>query len=352
MIINFDYNCFIGGLIMKNSFKYIAILFSIIILLAACGKDSNSKTSSSKDTITVDNTYEFKDKNNTHTKGEMKTEKVKIPVNPDRVAVLDYGALDIMKQMGLEDKIVAIAKGKGAAFLPTSLSEFKNDKYINLGNPGQPNYDSLAKAKPEVIFASFRQAHTKTLDEMKKAAPNAKILFVSPDNDHYIESIKDNTTLFGKIFKKQDVAKDLNEKLSKKVAETKKVINNDTVLFLNVDDKGVKAFGPTGRFGGFLNKDLGIMHADKSMKANSAGNTVTYEYLNKVNPDKLFVIDRTQKGNDKTLPSALNNDVIKNMKAIKHNQVYQFESNAWYFSEGGIQTTIEQLDKIEKAFKK
>ncbi|MHB7916851.1 ABC transporter substrate-binding protein [Staphylococcus borealis] len=301
---------------MKNSFKYIAILFSIIILLAACGKDSNSKTSSSKDTITVDNTYEFKDKNNTHTKGEMKSEKVKISVNPDRVAVLDYGALDIMKQMGLEDKIVAIAKGKGAAFLPTSLSEFKNDKYTNLGNP------------------------------------DAKILFVSPDNDHYIDSIKDNTTLFGKIFKKQDVAKDLNEKLSKKVAETKKVINNDTVLFLNVYDKGVKAFGPTGRFGGFLNKDLGITHADKSMKANSAGNTVTYEYLNKVNPDKLFVIDRTQKGNDKTLPSALNNDVIKNMKAIKHNQVYQFESNAWYFSEGGIQTTIEQLDKIEKAFKK
>ena len=39
-------------------------------------------------------------------------------------------------------------------------------------------------------FASFRQAHTKTIDEMKKAAPNAKILFVSPDNDNYISSIK------------------------------------------------------------------------------------------------------------------------------------------------------------------
>ena len=47
------------------------------------------------------------------------------------------------------------------------------------------------------------------------------------------------------------------------------------------------------------------------MKANSAGNSITYEYLNKVNPDKLFVIDRTQKGNDKSLPYALNNDVIK-----------------------------------------
>ena len=53
----------------------------------------------------------------------MKTEKVKVPVNPDRVAVLDYGALDIMKQMGLEDKI-AIAKGKGA-FLPSSFQNLK-----------------------------------------------------------------------------------------------------------------------------------------------------------------------------------------------------------------------------------
>lgn len=54
---------------MKNSFKFIAILFTIIVLLSACGKNSTSESSSSsKDTITVENTYEFKDKNNTHTK--------------------------------------------------------------------------------------------------------------------------------------------------------------------------------------------------------------------------------------------------------------------------------------------
>ena len=55
----------------------------------------------------------------------MKTEKVKVPVNPDRVAVLDYGALDIMKQMGLEDKIVAIAKGKGVLSYPLPFQNLK-----------------------------------------------------------------------------------------------------------------------------------------------------------------------------------------------------------------------------------
>ncbi|MCH8645947.1 ABC transporter substrate-binding protein [Staphylococcus lugdunensis] len=325
-------------------------IFIILLLLAACQNDDNSSNHDGK-TITVKNTYEFKDKNNTHDKGEMKTEKVEVPVNPKRVAVLDYGALDIMQQLNVQNRIVAIAKGQGDAFLPSSLSEFKNDKYMNLGNPGRPNFDQLAKAKPDIIFASFRQAHTKTLDEMKKAAPNAKILFVSPDNDDYIKSIKAHTTLMGKIFDKKKAAEKLNNKLSTQVAETKKAVKDERVLFLAVDDKGMKAFASSGRYGGFLNHDLGIKHADKQMKVNSAGNLISNEYLTKINPDKIFVINRTKKGNDKQLPDELKNDVVKNVKAIKNGQVYQFESNAWYFGEGGNKLTIDQLAKIKQAFK-
>ncbi len=187
---------------------------------------------------------------------------------------------------------------------------------------------------------------------MKKAAPNAKILFVSPDNDHYLSSIKSHTSTIGKIFNKENEANDLNKKLEKQVTETKKSINHDSVLFLVVDDKGIKAFSSNGRFGGFLNKDLGIKHVDKNMKDNSAGNNINYEYLNKVNPDKIFVIDRTKNGTDDKIPSILQNKVIENVKAIKNHQVYQFESNAWYFGEGGNQLTIEQLKRIKEAFLK
>lgn len=50
------------------------------------------------------------------------------------------------------------------------------------------------------------------------------MLFVSLDNDRYIDSIKDNKTLFGKIFKQQNKAKMLNEKLSKKLLKLKKLL--------------------------------------------------------------------------------------------------------------------------------
>ena len=337
---------------MKNTYILLIILL-ISIALTACSQTSDQSNQNSKDTVSIKNTYEFKDKNNTHSRGVKKSETVKVPKNPERVAVLDYGALDIMQQMGLQSHVKAVAKGQGNAFLPHALNEFKSDQYINLGNPGRPKYDNLAKSKPDLILASFRQAHTKTLDEMKKAAPDAQILFVSPNNDSYISSIETTTQHLGKIFDKfdkKDKANTLNRELKEKVNETKRMINKDKVLLLVVDDKGMKAFGQTGRFGGFLNKDIGIQHADNNMKANSAGNQISYEYLNKINPDKLFVINRTKDGNDQHLPKELNNKVIKNIKAIKNHNVYQFESNAWYFGEGGHQLTIDQLEHIQDAF--
>lgn len=253
---------------MKNTYILLIILL-ISIALTACSQTSDQSSKNSKDTVSIKNTYEFKDKNNTHSRGVKKSETVKVPKNPERVAVLDYGALDIMQQMGLQSHVKAVAKGQGNAFLLHALNEFKSDQYINLGNPGRPKYDNLAKSKPDLILASFRQAHTKTLDEMKKAAPDAQILFVSPNNDSYISSIETTTQHLGKIFDKKDKANTLNRELKEKVNETKRMINKDKVLLLVVDDKGMKAFGQTGRFGGFLNKDIGIQHADNNMKANS-----------------------------------------------------------------------------------
>lgn len=334
-----------------NRFTLFIITALCILFLGACNNAQSDKES--KQTVKIKTSYEFKDKNKDHNRGEMKHETIEVPVNPKRVVVMDYGALDVMQQLKLENRIVAIAKGQGASFLPNRLKTFKNEKYTNIGNPGQPNYDELAKSKPDVIFASFRQAHTKTLEEMKKAAPNAKIIFISPQNDDYINSIKQNTENIGKIFEKRKEAKKLVTQLDDEIAETKKRIDDESVLFLNVDDKGLKTYGSTGRFGGFLNKDLGIKHPDKQMKANSSGILISNEYLNEINPDKLFVIDRTKKTNrqDKAIPQALQNDVIKNSKAIKNNDVTVFEANSWFFGEGGIGLTIEQLEQIQKAYK-
>jgi iron complex transport system substrate-binding protein len=63
------------------------------------------------------------------------------------------------------------------------------------------------------------------------------------------------------------------------------MINKDKVLLLVVDDKGMKAFGQTGRFGGFLNKDLGI----QPFSFNSRLSVLALSFLSKILP-KCWVV--------------------------------------------------------------
>ncbi|MGT2610184.1 hypothetical protein ACVQ92_04285 [Staphylococcus aureus] len=55
-------------------------------------------------------------------------ETVEVPKNPKNAVVLDYGALDVMKEMGLSDKVKALPKGKAAVYHPTSYSYLKMRK--------------------------------------------------------------------------------------------------------------------------------------------------------------------------------------------------------------------------------
>ena len=50
---------------------------------------------------------------------------VKVPKNPKNAVVLDYGALDVLKEMGVADKVKGLPKGENNESLPSFLSEFK-----------------------------------------------------------------------------------------------------------------------------------------------------------------------------------------------------------------------------------
>ena len=106
-------------------------------------------------------------------------ETVDVPKNPKRAIVFDYGAVDVLKAFGVQDRIIGLPKGEKNA-LPEFLSEFKDDKYINTGNLIQINFDKIAKAKPEVIYISGRTATVKNIDELKKLHQTLKSFMLVP----------------------------------------------------------------------------------------------------------------------------------------------------------------------------
>lgn len=147
---------------MKKTVLYLVL--AVMFLLAACGNNSDkeqskSETKGSKETVKIENNYKMRGEKKDGSDAKKVKETVEVPKNPKNAVVLDYGALDLMKEMGLSDKVKA---------LPNFLESFKDDKYTNIGNLKEVNFDKIAATKPEVIFISGRTANQKNLDEFKK----------------------------------------------------------------------------------------------------------------------------------------------------------------------------------------
>lgn len=49
-----------------------------------------------------------------------------------------------------------------------------------------------------------------------------------------------------------------------------------------------------------------------------------------------------------TAKQALNNPVLKNVKAIKEDKVYNLDPKLWYFAAGSTTTTIKQIEELDK----
>ncbi|TDM00847.1 ferrated catecholamine ABC transporter substrate-binding lipoprotein SstD [Macrococcus carouselicus] len=339
--------------------KYALLLlsFALIMVLAACGADKKESATKEKtaDNSTVEITNEYKMMGEKEDGSDAKdvTEKVEVPKNSKKVAVFDYGTLTTMQELGLSDHVIGLPKGEGNRSVPEFLSDFKDDKYANLGSLKEPNFEKLAELNPEVILISARQASAKVMDEMKKAAPDAKIVYMGTKDTAYIDSVKANTDNIGKMFDKEEETTKLNKALDDKIAEVKKKTeaSDKTGLFVLANEGELSVFGKGGRFG-FIHDVLGVKEADKNIKAEGHGQVVNYEYFNKTNPDIIFAMDRgVAVGGKSSSKQALSNKVIEDVSAIKNKKVIDVDPYLWYFSSGGVKTTMQQIDEIEKAYK-
>ena len=206
-----------------------------------------------------------------------------------------------------------------------------------------------------MIFISGRTANQKNLDEFKKAAPKAKVVYVGTSDDNLIKDMKKNTENLGKIYDKEDKAKKINKDLDRKISDMKDKTKdfNKKVMYLLVNEGELSTFGPGGRFGGLVFDTLGFKPADKKVSKSPHGQNINNEYINKQNPDVILAMDRgSVVGGKATTNQVLKNKVIKNVKAVKSNHIYELDPKLWYFSSGSSTTTIKQIDELNEVVEK
>lgn len=280
---------------------------------------------------------------------------VEVPYDPQRIAILDMAALDIIDCLGLGDRIVGSAS-ISIDYLKSYNPDDSNGKIVNLGNVKTADLEKVAACEPDVIFIGGRLS--KNYAELDAIAP---VIFLGVDYDKgVVESTRDNAKTIASMFGKEGEVDALFDGFQPRIDALNGVVSGHDVLL-----------------GMYNNNALGLMDTESQLNiiarelgANNLGETVgevdkathgeeaSWETIIKLNPEYMFILDRSSAigANDEGLLSAqevIENDLIKELDVYKEGKiVYLAHANVWYTSTGGVQALDTMLADLESALLK
>ncbi len=274
----------------------------------------------------------------THEYGE-----TQIPVNPEKIAVLDLGILDIFDTVGIE--VGALPQGT----MPEYLSAYTSDAYVNTGSLKEVDFETLNEYGPDLIIISGRLSGS--YEELSKIAPT---LYVTTPGADYFNEIQNNVEILKQIFPGKAQAlqagyDDIKAKAAALKTDAEKTGLNALVLMAN--DGSLSVFGIGSRYG-VINNDFGFLAADENIEASTHGMEASFEYIAEKNPDILFVIDRSAAiGTEGATGAAtlLDNDLVNGTTAAKEDRIIYLSSDIWYLSSGGFTGTSQMINEVRTA---
>lgn len=259
--------------------------------------------------------------------------EVEIPLNPERVAVFDMGILDSMDSLGIKAEYAV-----PTANLTASLSKYETA--VNAGGIKEPDLEAVYEFEPDLIIISGRQ--NSFYEELSKIAPT---WYVDVDYANLIEDFQDTYTTLGKVFGKEEEAKAAIQEtldLAGEAAEKGEAMTEKALILLT-NDGSISAYGPGSRFG-LIHDVLKVPAADGNVDASTHGASVGFEYIAEINPDILYVVDRTAIVAGTNFASdTLDNDLVKSTNAAKNGKIVYLDPETWYLAGPGLRTFPEMI---------
>lgn len=270
-----------------------------------------------------------------------------VEVNPEKVVVFDFAALDAMETLGV-DSVVGTAKSSS---IPTYLEKYTGEEYANVGGLKEPDLEKINELDPDLIIINGRQ-HS-FYDKLKEIAPTISL---SKEDGKYMESFTHNMEVLGDIFDKEDQVDAEIAKINDKIEGINKEVkeNGYTATTLMVSDGNLSVFGADSRFGHIYNT-LGFKNTDDNIDAANHGQDVSFEYIASQPSDYMFVVDKSVISSDKNQKPAkdiLNNELINKTEVAKNDNIVYLDTHSWYLSDGGFISTNTMLDEVNEAISK
>ncbi|GAA3704280.1 ABC transporter substrate-binding protein [Zhihengliuella alba] len=247
-----------------------------VLSLAACGSTAPAAgdapaSSAEPRTVTVQT-------NN----GEME-----VPVEPQRVAVLNNTTFATVKAFGVEP--VAVPK----PLLPAEgYAEWEEDPEIaDAGSHREAQLEAVSAAEPDLIIGGGR--FTEYTEDLEKIAP---VVDVQPDEaseDGWLGGLRHQTEVLGQIFGEEERAAELVAALDDAQTAAEKATSGETVFLANAS--GGRIDNGAGRIGRLLEGvNLEDVFAQQDLDGESVHNDsgLAPETVAQADPDWMIVMDR------------------------------------------------------------
>ena len=265
---------------------------------------------------------------------------VELAMSPSPLVVYD---MTLMQDLAALD--VAVDGMPGSLLLDNLHSKTQPEPKA-VGTVFEPDLEALNAMQPQAILVGSRMAEK--YDELSNIAPT---LDMSIDTANIYESSKQRLHDLGALFGKSDQAARLQQNIDTLIDETKGVTKDKgTGLVVMVNGNKMSAYGDKSRYG-FIHTVLDVPMADQQIADAPHGQPVSFEYIQKANPDWLFVIDRSAAiGEDGIGAKAvLDNPLVAQTNAWSKQQVVYLSPDS-YLAFGGYYQWMQDLTTIKDAF--
>lgn len=316
--------------------RFLAILLSAVtaLSLGACGAaaDLKNETADGKNMVTV-----------TTLDGSGAETELEVPFEPERIAVLDMAALDIVHNLGLGESVVGVPKASKVDYLTEYLED---DEIVNLGTLKEVDMEALMACEPEVIFIGGRLGGQ--YEELSAIAP---VIYMENDYEKgLLRSLSDNVELVASLFGKEETAREKTADFFARTERIREAAQGKTAVIGLATSGGFNTLGNLSR-GSLIGNEAGFENlADNTDSTH--GNESSFELLTKLDPEYLFVLDRDSAIGAEGAQLArdlMDNDLIRRTTAHRNDNIIYLNPTAWYLTEGGITAMDLMLEDLERA---
>ena len=336
---------------MKKILTYMMV-FVLVFGMTACGKIAN-KNNASKDEMNSGSETKQKTMMIQALNADREMIDVEVPYNPQRIAVLDMAALDILDALGAGDRVVGSAK-VSIEYLSDYNPDQSNGSIMNLGTVKTADLEKVAACNPDIIFIGGRLSSVYA--DLEAIAP---VVQLAVDYEKgIVESTRNNAQTIASILGMEDKVDAMFTGFEPRLEALHAILNGKNVLLGMYNANALGLMDSASQLN-LIVRELGAKNLGESVgefEKAAHGEEASWETIVTLNPEYLFILDRstaTESADQsvKGVREVIENDLLKELDVYKEGKiVYLIEhANVWYTATGGVQALDTMLTDLENA---